>query len=168
MDKKPAAQFAEALTILNSYQRALIARIAEETVENRSDFEACYLGKAEDIVERYGHLLYSLGTIQQYLHHYLMEANQKAMGGAPGAPVNPSGKLVQHDTPLVVGSSVLAEWYGLWWRAKVVSIESEDDIRIHYVGWDDQWDETVPRSRLQEDVPPSGGENGSREKSREP
>ena len=51
MDKKPAAQFAEALTILNSYQRALIARIAEETVENRSDFEACYLGKAEDIVD---------------------------------------------------------------------------------------------------------------------
>ena len=38
---------------------------------------------------------------------------------------------------------------GRWWRAEVVALESNDDVRLHYLGRDPQGDATVPRHELQ-------------------
>jgi hypothetical protein len=67
-------------------------------------------------------------------------------------PVEPSGIPVGPDTRLEEGTPVLANWRDIWWRARVVALESADRVRIHYEGWDDTWDETVPRSALQIDI----------------
>ena len=64
----------------------------------------------------------------------------------------PSGRPVGADTPLEAGAQVLAEWNGAWWLATVVSTEPNGAVRIHYSDWGDDWDETVPRERLQEYV----------------
>jgi hypothetical protein len=67
-------------------------------------------------------------------------------------PVEPSGIAVGPDTLVKPGAAVLANWQGLWWRAQVLSVGPADSVRIHYVGWDAMWDETVPRSALQVDI----------------
>jgi hypothetical protein len=56
-------------------------------------------------------------------------------------------RQVQHDLP----RGYYAE------RAQVVSVEPDGKVRIHYEGWDARWDETVPRSRLQEEKTGSSG-----------
>jgi hypothetical protein len=69
--------------------------------------------------------------------------------GEEGYPVEPSGITVEPETPLEVGSIVLAYSQGRWWRAEVVALEGDDDVRIHFPGWDSKWDVTVPRNELQ-------------------
>src|SRR5688572_5274584 len=70
---------------------------------------------------------------------------------AEALPVQPSGIPVSPSTPLRKGTRVLVNWQGSWWRGEVLDVESDDRVRIHYVGWDSSWDETVPRGSLQVD-----------------
>jgi hypothetical protein len=70
---------------------------------------------------------------------------------AAGFPVEPSGIPVEVETPLEVGSTVLAFSQGRWWRAQVTALEGEECVRLHYPGWDSYWDESRPRSELQVD-----------------
>ena len=70
---------------------------------------------------------------------------------AEALPVQPSGIPVGPQTRLQPGMRVLVNWQGSWWRGEVLSVESADRVRIHYVGWDSSWDETVARSALQMD-----------------
>lgn len=67
-------------------------------------------------------------------------------------PTESSGVPVTDDTRLERGTPVLALWGNNWWRAEVVSLESNRQVKIHYQGWDASWDEIVPRSRLQLDL----------------
>jgi hypothetical protein len=69
-----------------------------------------------------------------------------------GNPVAPSGIPVTPETDLEVGSPVLAYEQGLWWRAEVIAVEPNDMVRIHFPGWDNKWDWSVPRSTLQVDL----------------
>ena len=71
---------------------------------------------------------------------------------AEGRPVEPSEIPVTSDTPLEVGSRVLSFSQGRWWRAVVIGLEGEDQVRIHFPGWDDKWDATVSRDELQVDL----------------
>jgi hypothetical protein len=71
---------------------------------------------------------------------------------AAGFPVEPSGIPVELETPLEIGSTVLAFAQGRWWRAEVTALEGEECVRIHYTAWEPTWDETVPRSKLQVDL----------------
>jgi hypothetical protein len=66
-----------------------------------------------------------------------------------GFPVEPSGITVEPETPLEVGSIVLAFSQGRWWRAEVVALEENEMVRIHFPGWDAKWDVSVPRGELQ-------------------
>jgi hypothetical protein len=77
-----------------------------------------------------------------------------------GFPVEPSGIPIQPETPLEVGSTVLAYSQGRWWRAEVVGLEPDDQVRIRYPGWDSKWDETARRSELQVDLGNSLGSEG--------
>lgn len=75
---------------------------------------------------------------------------------AAGYPVEPSGVPVQPDTPLQVGDTILAPAQGRWWQALIIAIESEDRLRIHYLGWPTKWDESLPRATLQVDLRDAG------------
>ena len=50
---------------------------------------------------------------------------------AAGFPVEPSGVLVEPETPLEVGSTVLAFSQGHWWHAEVIALEGEEHGRLH-------------------------------------
>ncbi len=63
--------------------------------------------------------------------------------------VPPSGKTVTDHTPLQVGQEVLLEWKGSWWAGTVTGFESDGAVRVRYFGWDQSWDEAVPRSDIQ-------------------
>src|SRR5262245_8864699 len=45
-------------------------------------------------------------------------------------PVEPSGIPVRSETPLEVGDSILANSEGVWYRAKVLDLESDGRVRI--------------------------------------
>ncbi len=79
-----------------------------------------------------------------------MSVSKAAVGlpAGPG-PVSPSGQTIDADTPLAVDQSVLVEWGGNWWSATVIDTLADGTVKVHYTGWDEQWDEIVPRSRLQ-------------------
>jgi hypothetical protein len=58
-------------------------------------------------------------------------------------PVDPS--RVMHPSP---DGALFVEWNGSWWPAEIVARKGEDAVRVHYIGWGSEWDETVGRSRL--------------------
>jgi hypothetical protein len=64
-------------------------------------------------------------------------------------PVRPSAKPVLPQTQLKAGDHVLVEWSKSWRKGQVLEILPNGHVKIHYVGWDAQWDEVVPRMRLQ-------------------
>lgn len=69
---------------------------------------------------------------------------------APVAPVvqrDEHGVLVMGDTPLRAGQGVRAAWGAGWYDAQVIAVEG-DNVRIHYTGYDEMWNEVVPRHRL--------------------
>jgi hypothetical protein len=68
-----------------------------------------------------------------------------------GRPVPPSNVPVGPETPLKVGSRVLAFSQGRWWRADVIGLEPGDRVKLHFPGWDAKWDTVVPRAELQVD-----------------
>jgi hypothetical protein len=76
----------------------------------------------------------------------------EAPGGPEGYPLEPSGIQMQPETPLEIGSTVLSYSQGRWWRAEVVGIEEDDMVRIHFPGWDEKWDVTIPKTELQVDL----------------
>jgi hypothetical protein len=69
-----------------------------------------------------------------------------------GNPVEPSGVQYQPETPLEVGTKVLSYSQGRWWRAEVIALEDNDQVRLHYPGWDSKWDVTVSKTELQVDL----------------
>jgi len=148
MDQSSSKLFTEASQLLDEYYRAIITKIADEIVDNRDTFDSPYTGRAEEIVDRYGLHLQSLNILRSEMMSMAQFLAERDRGEAPAPPVAPSGLPVDSETPLAPGANVLAEWGGGWWRASVVAVEPEGDVLIHYVGWGDQWNERVPRSRL--------------------
>ncbi len=66
-----------------------------------------------------------------------------------GYPVDPAGQSVLEDTSLKPGDRVIAWWNGDWWKAEVIEVHPDGKIKVHYTGWDSQWDEVLERDRLQ-------------------
>jgi hypothetical protein len=70
---------------------------------------------------------------------------------------------VTEDTPLSEGDAVQIEWGGSWWAGSVVALKEDGKVRITYSGYDNSWDENVPRTRLRlpgENKPTRGGGGG--------
>lgn len=63
-------------------------------------------------------------------------------------PVSALGKPVEPDSAVEVGARLVGEWAGKWLPVKVLALNGDKTIRIHWEGWSDQWDEDVPRARL--------------------
>lgn len=65
----------------------------------------------------------------------------------PGA-IEPNGVPVDANTPLVAGTFVQLQYNSAWYEAQVLRAESGGRLRVRYVGWGAEWDETVDRARL--------------------
>lgn len=65
----------------------------------------------------------------------------------PPPPSDANGVLVLGETRLVVGQAVRAQWGAGWFDAQVIALAG-DNVRIHYTGYGDMWNEEVPRYRL--------------------
>jgi hypothetical protein len=48
-----------------------------------------------------------------------------------------------------VGDEVMVEWEGKHYPAVILTAEGPAKFRIHYDGYDEAWDEVVPKSRIQ-------------------
>ena len=71
------------------------------------------------------------------------------VGSLEGWPVEPAGIAVGSEMTLAPGTPVLASRQGSWWRANVIEIERDQRVRVRFVGWDESWDESLPRDTLQ-------------------
>jgi hypothetical protein len=69
-----------------------------------------------------------------------------------GYPVEPTGIKLGPEPPIEVGARVLAFSQGQWWRARVIAIESDDVVRVHFPGWDATWDENLSLDQLEVDL----------------
>jgi RNA binding activity-knot of a chromodomain len=47
-----------------------------------------------------------------------------------------------------VGDHVMVEWEGNVYPAMIIEIPGPGKVKVHYDGYDEIWDETVPRSRV--------------------
>jgi hypothetical protein len=66
----------------------------------------------------------------------------------PGA-VASTGLSVTAATPLDTGMLVLVQSSGGWYAADVLEVMADGTVKVHYRGWDSQYDELVPRERIQ-------------------
>lgn len=66
-------------------------------------------------------------------------------------PIASSGRCVTKRTRLKVGQVLQVQWQQQWWAARVLRARRDGKVRIRYVGWGSEYDETVVRSRLQLD-----------------
>lgn len=48
---------------------------------------------------------------------------------------------------LLPGVLVAAEWDGSWFAGRVLGV-SGDEARVHFIGWESEWDEGIPRGHL--------------------
>lgn len=71
----------------------------------------------------------------------------RAAEGVAGA-IQDSGTQVAADTPLAVGNMVQVLWNGVRYQAQVLALNADGTVRIHYVGWSNNWDENAVRDRL--------------------
>jgi pentatricopeptide repeat protein len=51
------------------------------------------------------------------------------------------------ETAMTTGQPVEVEWEGEWWKAEVRDVRGSR-YYVHYVGWEDEWDEWVGRDRV--------------------
>jgi hypothetical protein len=66
-------------------------------------------------------------------------------------PIASSGRSVTKRTRLKVGQVLQVQEQQQWWAARVLRARRDGKVRIRYVGWGSEYDETVVRSRLQLD-----------------
>lgn len=66
----------------------------------------------------------------------------------PSSTTASSGVAVGDARSLAIGQPVQVEWQGRWYAASVLSVSSPTEVRIHYTGWSDRWDETVGIARV--------------------
>jgi len=78
------------------------------------------------------------------------EQEIQEVGPAPG-PIASTGVPVTDDTRLDVGQVLQVKYGNTWWACKILLVLDGGRVCIHYLGWQSQFDEIVPRARLQLD-----------------
>jgi hypothetical protein len=84
----------------------------------------------------------------------LLRLDPRAAAAAPCEPhfnpgsIPPVGVPVGPETPLAPGDFVEIQWGSQWWAGRVVRLEPQGRVWVHYLGWDPTNDEVVPRERL--------------------
>lgn len=72
-----------------------------------------------------------------------------ASGASSTSPATGStGQPVTAESELGPGTKLEAEWARRWLPVEVLAVEAGGKVRIHWVGYSNSFDESVPRSRL--------------------
>lgn len=71
----------------------------------------------------------------------------RAAEGVAGAIVD-QGTQVTAETPLAVGNIVQVLWNGVRYQGQVLALNPDGTVRVHFVGWSNNWDDDLPRDRL--------------------
>jgi hypothetical protein len=67
----------------------------------------------------------------------------------PPAPKNVDpGEPLEPESNVEAGAKLVAEWSGKWLPVKVLEPSSSGDVKVHWEGYADSFDEELPRSRL--------------------
>jgi hypothetical protein len=66
-------------------------------------------------------------------------------------PNNEQGVPVTADMKLSPGTPIQAQWGSFFYFAEVVSLEANGNIKVHYQGWSNHFDEALPRNKLRID-----------------
>ena len=77
MSKASDKQIEEAFQILGRYERSLMEKMAAEIVEQREDFENPFVGGAEQLIDKYYHLLACLCRVRSGLYSYLPKEQKR-------------------------------------------------------------------------------------------
>ncbi|HWY76266.1 MAG TPA: hypothetical protein VN281_11650 [Verrucomicrobiae bacterium] len=78
MSKPSDKQIEEAFQILGRYERALTEKMAAEIIEQQEDFESPFVGGAEQLIDKYYHLLACLCRVRSSLYGYLPKEQRRA------------------------------------------------------------------------------------------
>lgn len=47
-----------------------------------------------------------------------------------------------------VGDEIMVEWEGKEYQAVILAVDGPTKFKVHYDGYDEAWDETIPKSRI--------------------
>jgi hypothetical protein len=73
-----------------------------------------------------------------------------ALGSTSATSGTTPGTALVTARTLGVGSEVWIAWGSSWYEGRVIEIEGETSVRVHYTGWSDASDETVPIDRVRQ------------------
>ena len=82
MSNSSNQQLEEAFQILSRYERSLMQKMAAEIVESKEDFDSPFVGSAEQLIDKYYHLLSCLCRIRSGLYAYLPKDQPRPAGKA--------------------------------------------------------------------------------------
>jgi hypothetical protein len=77
-------------------------------------------------------------------------ADAKQVPMQPGS-IRSTDQAVTDATKLAVRQVLQARDHRMWWAARVLELLKDGRVKVRYIGWDERFDEVVPRSRLQLD-----------------
>ncbi len=63
------SDFLEAARVLDEYFDRYVRQVADEVISQRDSFESPFLGRAEDLLEKYFHNLHAINVVQSALMH---------------------------------------------------------------------------------------------------
>ncbi|NCQ60757.1 MAG: hypothetical protein GW913_08845 [Myxococcales bacterium] len=67
--------------------------------------------------------------------------------GQPGAQP-PRGVVARATTSVTVGQPLRIQWNGGWYDGSITGVLPTGELGVHYSGWDDSYDQVVPRTRV--------------------
>ena len=62
-------------------------------------------------------------------------------------PASALGAPLDADSAVFPGDVILVEWREDHYRAVIDRVHEDGRLRVHYAGWEESWDEDIPRSR---------------------
>jgi hypothetical protein len=65
-----------------------------------------------------------------------------------GTPRSEGTGNVTAATVVRKGQRLETYWGSKWWDAHVIEVLPDGNVKVHYEGWSDNFNETVPRDRL--------------------
>lgn len=76
-----------------------------------------------------------------------------APSGIPTTPQSEPSKALEpqavaNDYEIKKGDKFQAKWAGQWYPVEIVGLEPDGKVKIHWIGYTDNWDQVVPRTEL--------------------
>lgn len=76
-----------------------------------------------------------------------LEGQKSMFCAAPAFPAAAKLAWVEYEVTPRVGQRIEVQWKNRWYKAKVIDVDG-DQVEVHYVGFDDSWNEWVGPDRI--------------------